>query len=214
MERYVLGDGALAFREFVMKEPLPLATIHAAVLEFLRHRSDVVLFGAQAVNAYVDEARMTQDVDVISSRAGELAAELRTHLQGRFHIALRVREIGDGKGFRIFQARKSANRHLVDVRAVRVLPPSRIIGGIAVLTPEELVASKVIAWHQRRGKPKSFTDQRDLAVLLLRFPELKANRGPVRERLVEAGAGEGVLLAWREVVGQKITAEDDADEFE
>ena len=126
MERYVLGDGALAFREFVMKEPLPLATIHAAVLEFLRHRSDVVLFGAQAVNAYVDEARMTQDVDVISSCAGELAAELRTHLQGRFHIALRVREIGDGKGFRIFQARKPANRRSMCVQFEFCLRPGSL----------------------------------------------------------------------------------------
>jgi hypothetical protein len=29
------GDGSLTFREFIMREPLPLATIHDAVLEFL-----------------------------------------------------------------------------------------------------------------------------------------------------------------------------------
>ena len=29
----MLGDGALTFREFAMREPLPLATIHDAVLE-------------------------------------------------------------------------------------------------------------------------------------------------------------------------------------
>ena len=52
----MFGDGSLTFREFVMREPLPLATIHDAVLEFLRGRDDAVLFGAQAVNAYVDEA--------------------------------------------------------------------------------------------------------------------------------------------------------------
>jgi hypothetical protein len=57
------------------REPLPLATIHDAVLEFLRGRDDAVLYGAQAVNAYVKESRMTmtQDVDIASDRAEELA---------------------------------------------------------------------------------------------------------------------------------------------
>ena len=49
----MFGDGALTFQEFIMREPLPLSTIHEAVLEFLRGRDDAVLFGAQAVNAYV-----------------------------------------------------------------------------------------------------------------------------------------------------------------
>jgi hypothetical protein len=53
----MFGDGALTFREFVMGEPLPLATIHDAVLDFLRGREDAAMFGAQAVNAYIDEAR-------------------------------------------------------------------------------------------------------------------------------------------------------------
>ena len=42
----MFGDGSLTFREFIMREPLPLATIHDAVLEFLRGRTDAVLFGA------------------------------------------------------------------------------------------------------------------------------------------------------------------------
>ena len=78
-----------------MKEPLPLATIHEAVLEFLRNRDDAALFGAQAVNAYVDEPRMTQDVDVLSTRAAELAEELRAHLAATFTIAARVRAVAD-----------------------------------------------------------------------------------------------------------------------
>lgn len=44
----MLGDGALTLREFVMQEPLPLATIHRAVLEFLRGLDDAVVYGAQA----------------------------------------------------------------------------------------------------------------------------------------------------------------------
>ena len=43
----------LTFREFMMAEPLPLATLQKAVLEFLRGRDDVVVFGAQAVNVDV-----------------------------------------------------------------------------------------------------------------------------------------------------------------
>ncbi len=41
----VFGEGSLTFHEFAMKESLPLATIHTAVLEFLRGRTDAVLFG-------------------------------------------------------------------------------------------------------------------------------------------------------------------------
>ena len=38
-----------------MRERIPLATVQDAVLEFLRGRDDAAVFGAQAVNAYVDE---------------------------------------------------------------------------------------------------------------------------------------------------------------
>ena len=36
-------DGALAFREFAMNEPLPLARIHDFVLRFLQGRDDATL---------------------------------------------------------------------------------------------------------------------------------------------------------------------------
>ena len=45
----MFNTGTLTFREFMMREPLPLATIQNAVLEFLRQRDDAVVFGAQAV---------------------------------------------------------------------------------------------------------------------------------------------------------------------
>jgi len=51
----MLNAGVLTFKEFAMREPLPLATIHEAMLEFLRGRTDVAVFGATAANAYVDE---------------------------------------------------------------------------------------------------------------------------------------------------------------
>jgi hypothetical protein len=65
--------GALTFQEVMMGESLPLATLQQAVLEFLRGRDDAVVFGAQAVNAYVDEPRMTQDLNLLSPRAEALA---------------------------------------------------------------------------------------------------------------------------------------------
>ncbi len=56
----MLNAGVLTFKEFAMREPLPLSTIHEAVLEFLRGRDDAVVFGATAVNAYVAEPRTTK----------------------------------------------------------------------------------------------------------------------------------------------------------
>ncbi len=201
------------FREIVMKEALPLATIQNAVIDFLRGRDDVVLFGAQAVNVYVNEPRATQDVDLMSTRAADLAEELREHLSRLFHIAVRVREIKDGLGYRIFQLQKTGNRHLVDVRSVAFLPPIQIIEGIQVLPPAELIASKVISHYQRRGKSKSWTDRRDLVVLLLAFPELKCDPGPVTDCLLRAETDQNILAIWREMVAQALLPEDDEDDF-
>jgi hypothetical protein len=203
--------GVLTFREFAMREPLPLATMQTAVFEFLRGRDDVVMFGAQAVNAYVDEPRMTQEIDLLSPRAEALAQELREQLSQRFHIALLVRRVAEGRGFRVFQTRKTGNRHLVDVRSVERLPDAQRIAQVLVMAPAELVASKVISYHQRRGKPKSGTDWRDLAMLLLTFPELKCEPGPVGDCLRNAGADPEISTAWREIVAQEIQPTDEDD---
>lgn len=209
----MISAGALTFREFAMHEQVPLATIHDAVLEFLRDRDDVVLFGAQAVNAYVGEARMTQDIDLMSSRAKELAEELREHLNQLFHLAIRVREIGEGRGYRLFQVRKLGNRHLVDLRPVDKLPMSQRIEQVLVMEPAELIASKVISFHQRKGKPKSGTDWRDLAMLLLTFPELKTEEGSVRECLRSSNVDGAIIEVWKEIVATEIEAADEDDEF-
>ena len=34
----MFGDSVLTFPEFAMSEPIPLATVHEAILEFLRDR--------------------------------------------------------------------------------------------------------------------------------------------------------------------------------
>ena len=210
----MINAGTLTFQEFAMREQLPLATIHDAVLEFLRGRDDVIVFGAQAVNAYVSEPRMSQDIDLLATRADELAEELRAYLTNRFHIAVRVRTIGAGKGYRLFQIQKPRNRHLVDVRNTESLPHAERIEDVLVISPPELIAHKVISYHARRGQPKSGTDWRDLAMLLLTFPELKKEKGRVSEALKSLGANEDVMQTWREFAGQDLTAPDDELEFQ
>ncbi|NUO82155.1 nucleotidyl transferase AbiEii/AbiGii toxin family protein [candidate division KSB1 bacterium] len=207
----MITAGALTFQEFMSRERLPLATIHEAVLEFLRGRDNVAVFGAQAVNAYVEEPRMMQTVDLLSTRAAELVKELRDHLREQFHIALRVRELEVGKGFRLYQVQKPENRHLVDVRPVETLPATRRIAKVLIVAPVELLAHKVIAYHQRKGKPKSGTDWRDLAMLLLTFSELKQETGALAERLKALGADKNVLQVWKHLVSQEIKPADEED---
>lgn len=197
-----------------MREELPLATIHEAVLEFLRGRDDAVVFGAQAVNAYVGEARMSQDIDLISTRAAELAEELRAHLSEHFHIAVRVRVIGAGKGYRLFQIHKPRNRHLVDLRPAESLPRAERIEDVLVMSPPELIAQKVISYQARRGQPKAGTDWRDLAMLLLTFPELKKGQGAVNKALESIGVKDDVIQTWNELVAQELIEPDDDGEFD
>jgi hypothetical protein len=209
----MFNSGVLTFQEFARQESLPLATIQNAVLEFLRDREDAVVFGAQAVNAYVGEPRMTQDIDLLSTHAEELAGELRDHLSEKFHVAIRMCEIGEGKGYRLYQVQKTGNRHLVDVRPVDTLPATQRIVQVLVIAPADLIASKVISYHQRRGKPKSGTDWRDLAMLLLTFPDLKREEGDVAEKLKLSGASVDVMNVWKELAAQEIEAMDEDDEF-
>ncbi len=208
----MLINGALTFQEFIMGESVPLATVHRAVFEYLRGRDDAALCGAQAVNAYAGEPRMTQDIDLLSPRAEALAAEIRDHLHHTLGIAVRVRRVKQGLGYRLYQVTKPKNRHLVDVRSVEELPPTRRVEGVLAVAPAELIAGKVIAYARRRGRPKAFTDRRDLSVLLLAFPELKRTEGPVTDRLIAAGADEAALAAWQEIVATEILPEED-DEF-
>jgi hypothetical protein len=205
----MFGDGSLTFREFAMREQLPLATIHDAVLEFLRGREDAVLFGAQAVNAYIKEPRMTQDVDIMSPRASELAEEIRAYLNQRFHIAVRVRSVREGIGYRVYQLRKPENRHLVDVRPVVDFPPTQKVQDVLVITPPELISSKVLSMVGRLHKRKGVMDLADLHALLVTFPELKTEEGPVAERLRAAGASEAALSAWKDLVAQEILPDDE-----
>jgi hypothetical protein len=210
---HMLVDAGLTFREIVMNDPLPKGTIQQAVMDFLNGREDAAIFGAMAVNAYIDERRMTEDVDIVSPRAAELAEDLRAYLNQKFHIAVRVRTVRGGIGYRIYQLAGPANRHLVDVRPVDALPATERIEGVLVVTPAEVIAGKVISCVRRKGKPKSYTDRRDLAHMLLRFPELKVEQGVVQQRLEAQNTGEEALAFWRELVAEEIIPEEEDDEF-
>lgn len=209
----MLVDTGLTFREIVMNDPLPKGTIQQAVIDFLKDRDDAALFGAMAVNAYIDERRMTEDVDIVATSANEFTESLRQHLNEQFHIAVRVRSLRDRIGLRLYQLATPKNRHLVDVRPVEALPPTERIDGVLVVTPVEILAGKVISYVRRKGQPKSFTDRRDLAHMLLRFPELKVEGGLVEQRLMSQGADEEMLAFWRELVAEDIREEDEDESY-
>jgi hypothetical protein len=134
-------------------------------------------------------------------------------LNERFHLAMCVREVKEGMGFRIYQVRKPDNRHLVDVRSVPVLPPAQRVKKVLVAAPPELIANKVVSMVSRQHKAKGITDRADLYRLVLTFPELKTEEGPVMERLQAAGAGDEIMDAWKNLVAQDIQPEDEDDKF-
>ena len=82
---------------------------------------------------------------------------------------------------------------------------------IRVLSPEELIAKKLISSSEREGQPKGDTDRRDLKVLLLAYPQLKTESGPVMQRIVANGGDEKAIEAWRRIVASVIR--DDSDEY-
>ncbi len=205
----MLGDGSLTFQEFAMGELLPLAAVQEAVLEFLQGREDAAVYGAQAVNAYVDQPRMTQDVDLLSTRAEALAEQLRKYLSERFAIAVRVRVVADGVGYRLYQLRKPKNRHLVDIRNVQELPSCSLLRQVLVLAPPELIGYKVVSMTRRPRTPKGLTDAADLRRLLLAFPELKSEEGAVHSALQAMSAPKEAFEAWRELVAEELLPDDE-----
>ena len=209
----MFGDAPLTFWEFAMKDPLPVGKIQETLFQFLHGREDVVLFGAQAVNAYVSAARLTEDIDIMAVDAEAFAEEVRAFLAGEFHIAVRIRHVAKGAGFRVYQVRKPDNRHLVDVRQVDTLPPADCVAGVMVMKPERLVASKVISLAQRHDRPKAGTDRRDIAYMLLTFPAFKRMEGPVAEELAKLEAPLRAIEVWKEIVEAPLLPEDEDEGY-
>lgn len=202
---------AKTFRELTMSEPVTIHEIQLAVIEFLKGRSDVVLHGALAVNVYLneDDARVTGDADILATQPAPLAEELRQHLADKWHIALRIGERADGHLYRIYQVRKPprTNRHLVDIWRAEKLPASKRIKGVPVVTIAELIARKVMSYYgrDRSNHPKAGTDRRDISYLLLEYPELKREHGPVEDHLKKLRASPEVMETWRQFVLRAIS---------
>lgn len=198
-------DIPLTFGEYMTRESPTLAEVFRAVFDHLRVRDDAILFGSHAVNAYVEPPRATGDVDILSTDAEGVAEDLRELIAKKFHIAVRVRSVAQGLGWRVYQIRKPKNRHLVDVRQVDELPPSRQIEDVRVLAPSDLVVFKLESYVNRKHTEKGLTDKVDLYRLLRAFPQFRSERGPVAVKL----AGTAVRDAWAEILDQPLEETDD-----
>ncbi len=84
---------------------------------------------------------------------------------------------------------------------------------VLVVSPPELIANKMMSMIGRQHKPKGLIDRADLYRLLLTFPDLKTDEGPVADRLRAAQASDDVLAAWKELVAEEIEPEDEDGEF-
>jgi hypothetical protein len=200
----------LTATEYLMRESLPLYRVHEAIFDFCRGRPEVTIFGAQAVNLYVSDPRMTQDVDLFSPTPRETAEALAAALNTAFHIAVRVREIAGGKAYRVYQLRNEGSRHFADVRAVEFrLDDATERDGIRYASLPLMVAMKVFALAKRRLAPKGATDLADVRRLLLAHPELRAADGPVGEALQRIGATAEIVRVWEELRNEPAVTDDD-----
>lgn len=205
-----LFDAPLSLQEFMTHQKVSLADISRAVAAFISGRRDAVVFGAHAVNAYVKEARMTSDIDILSTSSEDLANEIRDHLAAKFHIAVRVRAMTKrGAGFRVYQAMKPKNRPLVDVRQEANLPDSISKRGVRVVEPATLIAMKVISYVARRNQIKGDTDRADVRRMLATFPKLRKLHGEVADKLLVGEASEAALKAWATFVNERLDPDDD-----
>jgi hypothetical protein len=203
----------LSITEFITQEPLPIHRIHEAIFEFCRGREDVVVFGAQAVNLYSPTERMTQEVDLLSGQPEELANALARVLGDQFHVAVRVREVSAGKGFRVYQIANQGNRHLADVRLAEFpLDDAVERQGVRFVSLPIMVAMKVRALAKRRLAPKGATDLADLRRLLIAHPELREKTGSVADAIARSGGGAETLRTWHELLEEPVLTDEESDE--
>lgn len=181
-----------------MNEKVPLAEIFRLVFTILSERDDITVYGSQALNVYVEPPRMTEDIDIFSLDAADLAETLREAINRTFHIAIRIRRSADGKGLRLYQTSKESRRHLIDVRPTSELPPTVRMNGIAVVIPAVLAAMKAIASVERHDLLAREQDVLDLRRLLVAIPDLRTDPD-VEEHLRNFGASPAALARWTEL---------------
>lgn len=196
-----------------MHEILPIHRIQEAIFDFCRERQDLAIFGAQAVNLYVNQPRMTQDVDLLCASPADLAAALALRLGEQFHIATRVRELRPGKAYRVFQIRAEGNRHLADLRLAE-FPLTDLVerDGIRYVGLPVLTALKVCALVKRRLAPKGATDLADLRRILLAHPELRRDEAGILEAIRVVGGAEPERQQWRTLLTEPLVSDEDSDD--
>jgi hypothetical protein len=174
----------LTLSEYLVGEPLPLATVQEVILDFCRDRPDLCVFGAQALALHTGVPRMTQDVDLMAEDPEAVAVALAEHLAKRFpgQMAAQVRTVRrDGRvlGYRVFQKRSAqsgGNRYLADVRRLDV-PRSALqtVEGVQFTGAALTLAMKVFAATARSNALKRDQDRVDAKRLVLALPALEAS---------------------------------------
>jgi hypothetical protein len=211
----------LTLPEYVMREPLPLATIHEAILDFCRGRTDVCVFGAQALARHTGVPRMTQDVDIMAEDPAGVAAELARRLSTIFphEMAARVRTVRRGErvlGHRVYQLRsdeRGGSRHLADVRILDVPREAlEVVEGIQFTGPELTLAMKTFAATVRADPVKRAQDRVDVMRLVRALPDVTAT--DLEPLWTAMGAPPSVRSTFEDLQGETATATaTDGDDF-
>jgi hypothetical protein len=202
----------LTAAEYHMRETLPIFRIQEAIFEFCRGQPDIAIFGAHAVNLYVADARMTQDVDILCLNPAAVAAALARRLGELFQVTVRVREFRPGLSYRVFQLRAEGNRHLADTRLAE-FPLTDVVeqDGIRYVGLALLTALKVMALVRRKLAPKGATDLADVRRILLGHPELRQDEGDVAMAIRLAGGVDAELRQWRALLAEPAVTDEETD---
>jgi len=210
----------LSLAEYIMNEPLPLAVVHEAILDFCRNRTDLCVFGAHALNEHTKAPRMTQDVDIMAEDPAHAAKELAGFLAQRFQnqVAARVRAVKRGTttlGYRIYQQRseeRGGNRHLADIRVLDI-PREHVIasGGLQYTDALLTMAMKATAAATRSNQTKRLQDSADLARLIVAIPNVTADDlEPVWKQL---NAPADARAIFEDMIQKGLRQETDEDSF-
>ena len=208
----MIGDAPGSAWEILRESPPYSAALHFAAVRALRERTDAAPFGTHAVNAYIPEVRATPDVVVLATRPMEVAAAIAAAVRKRCGVMLSITE--GRNGLVLNRPDRTRGRRIAAVRPVDRLPPVRRIERVLVVAPAELIAGKLAVAAARPGRPRSYTDRRDIYALLLTFPELKTENGEVRDRLIADGASDDVLAAWSDWVTREIEPDGEDDDLD
>lgn len=209
----MFGDGSLSFQEFIAKEPHPIWVVQDVIFEALENRVDVVMTGSHAVNAYVDEARWAEDVDVLARDTKAVAQQLADYIEARLPMELEVTHAVKRDALIVRQANRDRGRRFVHVHEVAEFPAYRVIQGVRVLEPAITVAHKMLTLARRWSSATAGIDRRDVAYMLLAFPEFKNMEGPVSDAFAELEASPKTMELWKEIVEAPLLPEDDDEGY-